>query len=110
MYPIYKFGSEEQRRKFLPKLASGEFLGCFGLTEPDHGSNPSGMLTNANKSLADFKNEVFTGAEGDVPTQLVENVEEYLNLLRKRNVSEEEISEAITKAVDEESYYFEWIV
>ena len=46
MYPIYKFGSEEQRKKYLPKLASGEMLGCFGLTEPDHGSNPSGMVTN----------------------------------------------------------------
>jgi glutaryl-CoA dehydrogenase len=46
MYPIYKFGSEEQRKRFLPKLASGEMLGCFGLTEPDHGSNPSGMKTN----------------------------------------------------------------
>ncbi|MCL4164905.1 UNVERIFIED_CONTAM: hypothetical protein GTU68_029288 [Idotea baltica] len=46
MYPIYKFGSEEQRLKYLPKLASGEMLGCFGLTEPDHGSNPSGMTTN----------------------------------------------------------------
>ena len=46
MYPIYKFGSEEQRRHYLPKLASGEFIGCFGLTEPDHGSNPSGMTTN----------------------------------------------------------------
>ena len=46
MYPIYKFGSEEQRRKYLPKLASGEFIGCFGLTEPDHGSNPSGMISN----------------------------------------------------------------
>jgi len=46
MYPIYKFGSEEQRMKYLPKLASGEWLGCFGLTEPDHGSNPSGMTTN----------------------------------------------------------------
>lgn len=46
MYPIYKFGNEEQRNKFLPKLASGEHLGCFGLTEPNHGSNPSGMLTN----------------------------------------------------------------
>ena len=45
MYPIYKFGSEEQRKKYLPKLASGEWLGCFGLTEPDHGSNPSGMVT-----------------------------------------------------------------
>lgn len=46
MYPIYKFGSEEQKRKYLPKLGSGEWLGCFGLTEPDHGSNPSGMVTN----------------------------------------------------------------
>lgn len=46
MFPIYAYGSEEQRRKFLPKLASGEWLGCFGLTEPDHGSNPAGMLTN----------------------------------------------------------------
>jgi glutaryl-CoA dehydrogenase len=46
MYPIYAYGSEEQRNKFLPKLASGEWLGCFGLTEPNHGSNPAGMLTN----------------------------------------------------------------
>jgi glutaryl-CoA dehydrogenase len=46
MYPIYKFGSEEQRRKYLPKLASGELIGCFGLTEPDFGSNPSGMVSN----------------------------------------------------------------
>jgi glutaryl-CoA dehydrogenase len=46
MYPIYKYGSEEQKMKYLPKLASGEMMGCFGLTEPDHGSNPSGMTTN----------------------------------------------------------------
>jgi len=46
MYPIYKFGSEEQRRKYLPGLASGTLMGCFGLTEPDHGSNPGGMVTN----------------------------------------------------------------
>jgi len=46
MFPIYKFGSEEQKMKYLPKLATGEFMGCFGLTEPDHGSNPAGMLTN----------------------------------------------------------------
>ncbi len=46
MYPIYKFGSEEQKHYYLPKLASGEFIGCFGLTEPDHGSNPNGMTTN----------------------------------------------------------------
>jgi glutaryl-CoA dehydrogenase len=46
MYPIYKFGSEEQKHYYLPKLASGEFIGCFGLTEPDHGSDPSNMVTN----------------------------------------------------------------
>jgi glutaryl-CoA dehydrogenase len=46
MFPIYAYGSEEQRKKYLPKLASGEWLGCFGLTEPNHGSNPEGMLTN----------------------------------------------------------------
>ena len=46
MYPIWKYGNEEQRMKYLPKLASGEFIGCFGLTEPDPGSNPSGMTTN----------------------------------------------------------------
>jgi glutaryl-CoA dehydrogenase len=46
MCPIYTYGTEEQRMKYLPKLASGEMMGCFGLTEPDHGSNPSGMITN----------------------------------------------------------------
>ena len=46
MYPIWKYGNEEQRMKYLPKLASGEFIGCFGLTEPDFGSNPGGMVTN----------------------------------------------------------------
>ncbi len=46
MYPIWKYGSEEQRQKYLPKLASGEYIGCFGLTEPDFGSNPGGMVTN----------------------------------------------------------------
>ncbi|MFT3936092.1 MAG: acyl-CoA dehydrogenase family protein [Chitinophagaceae bacterium] len=45
MFPIYAYGNEEQRKKYLPKLASGEWLGCFGLTEPNHGSDPSGMLT-----------------------------------------------------------------
>ncbi len=46
MYPIYNYGNEEQRKKYLPKLASGEWVGSFGLTEPDHGSNPGGMITN----------------------------------------------------------------
>lgn len=50
MFPIYAYGSEEQRKKYLPKLASGEWLGCFGLTEPDHGSDPSGMLSNFKES------------------------------------------------------------
>lgn len=45
MYPIYRYASEEMKRKYLPKLGSGEFIGCFGLTEPDHGSNPAGMAT-----------------------------------------------------------------
>lgn len=47
MYPIYAYGTEEQRNKFLPKLASGEWIGCFGLTEPDHGSDPGSMITRA---------------------------------------------------------------
>src|SRR5690242_20572360 len=47
MYPIYAFGSEEQKKKYLPKMAAGEIIGCFGLTEPDYGSNPSGMITMA---------------------------------------------------------------
>src|SRR5438046_8223663 len=46
MFPIYAYGSEAQRKKYLPKLASGEWMGCFGLTEPDFGSNPSGMISN----------------------------------------------------------------
>jgi len=50
MYPIYEFGSERQKSKYLPKLASGEWIGCFGLTEPDHGSDPAGMATRARKS------------------------------------------------------------
>src|SRR3954462_2084521 len=52
MYPIYAFGSEEQKKHFLPKMANGEIIGCFGLTEPDYGSNPSGMITMA-RELAD---------------------------------------------------------
>src|SRR5215218_10746179 len=49
MYPIYAYGTEAQRRKYLPKLATGEMLGCFGLTEPDHGSDPGSMVTKAEK-------------------------------------------------------------
>ena len=50
MYPIYKYGNEEQRKKYLSRLASGELIGCFGLTEPNHGSNPGGMTTNIKDS------------------------------------------------------------
>src|ERR1700693_4071072 len=54
MHPIYAYGSEQQRRKYLPKLASGEFVGCFGLTEPDHGSDPGSMITRAEKVAGGF--------------------------------------------------------
>ncbi len=60
MFPIYAYGSEEQKKKFLPKLASGEWLGCFGLTEPNHGSDPSSMLTNFK---ADGDHVILNGAK-----------------------------------------------
>ena len=55
MYPIYAYGDEHQRRKYLPKLASGEWVGCFGLTEPDAGSDPGGMKTKAVKSDSGYR-------------------------------------------------------
>ena len=55
MYPIYAYGSEEQRQKYLPKLCSGEFIGCFGLTEPDAGSDPGSMKTRAEKTATGYK-------------------------------------------------------
>jgi glutaryl-CoA dehydrogenase len=55
MYPIYAYGSEAQRRKYLPKLASAELVGCFGLTEPDHGSDPGSMVTRAEKVAGGYK-------------------------------------------------------
>ncbi len=55
MYPIYAYGSEDQRQKYLPKLASGEFIGCFGLTEPDAGSDPAGMKTRAEKTADGYR-------------------------------------------------------
>ena len=60
MYPIYSYGSEEQRQKYLPKLASGEWIGCFGLTEPDAGSDPGGMKTRAKKVQGRY---VLTGSK-----------------------------------------------
>ena len=55
MYPIYAYGSEEQRKKYLPKLATGEWIGCFGLTESDHGSDPGRMVTRARKVNGGYK-------------------------------------------------------
>ncbi len=55
MYPIYAYGDEAQRKAYLPKLASGEWVGCFGLTEPDHGSDPGSMLTRAEKSAGGYR-------------------------------------------------------
>lgn len=60
MYPIYKFGTEAQKQKYLPKMAKGEFIGCFGLTEPDFGSNPGGMVTRARKDGNDY---ILNGAK-----------------------------------------------
>jgi glutaryl-CoA dehydrogenase len=60
MYPIHAYGSEEQRKKYLPRLASGEIVGCFGLTEPDHGSDPGGMVTRAGKVADGYR---LTGAK-----------------------------------------------
>ncbi len=55
MYPIYTYGSEEQRRKYLPRLASGEWIGCFGLTEPNHGSDPGSMITRAHAAPEGYR-------------------------------------------------------
>ena len=60
MYPIHDFGSEEQKQKYLPKMASGEWVGCFGLTEPDYGSNPGDMITKAVDEGDDY---VLNGAK-----------------------------------------------
>jgi glutaryl-CoA dehydrogenase len=71
MHPIFAYGSDEQREKYLPKLASGEFVGCFGLTEPDHGSDPSSMITRAKKTdsgylLSGAKNWITNSPIADV--------------------------------------------
>ena len=60
MLPIYEYGSEEQRQKYLPRLATGELIGCFGLTEPDHGSDPSSMRTRAKSVPGGYR---LTGAK-----------------------------------------------
>ncbi|GMV05904.1 MAG: acyl-CoA dehydrogenase [Gemmatimonadota bacterium] len=71
MYPIHAFGSEEQKRTWLPKLASGEAVGCFGLTEPDYGSNPAGMITRAEKTADGW---VLNGAKMWITNGSLSNV------------------------------------
>jgi len=71
MHPINKFGTEEQKQRYLPKLATGEYIGCFGLTEPDHGSDPGGMITRAKSvaggySLTGAKNWISNSPIADV--------------------------------------------
>jgi glutaryl-CoA dehydrogenase len=80
MYPIYKFGSEEQKRKYLPKLGSGEMLGCFGLTEPNHGSDPGGMTTHYREDGNDIilngaKMWISNAPEADVAVVWAKNEE-----------------------------------
>ncbi|MFL5031527.1 MAG: acyl-CoA dehydrogenase [Xanthobacteraceae bacterium] len=71
MHPIFAYGSEEQRRKYLPKLAKGEIVGCFGLTEPDHGSDPGSMTTRAEKVQGGFK---LTGAKMWITTSPIADI------------------------------------
>ena len=81
MYPIYAYGSEELKNKFLPKMTKGELIGCFGLTEPDFGSNPGGMLTSAKKDGKDFvlngtKMWITNGSVADLAIVWAKNDEE----------------------------------
>jgi glutaryl-CoA dehydrogenase len=71
MLPIYEFGSPEQKRKFLPPLARGELIGCFGLTEPDHGSDPGGMVTRARAASGGFR---LTGSKTWISNSPIANV------------------------------------
>ena len=71
MYPIHAYGTEAQRRKFLPKLASGEWIGCFGLTEPDAGSDPGGMKTTAKKTANGY---VLNGSKMWISNSVVPGV------------------------------------
>ena len=71
MHPIHTFGSEEQKQKYLPKLASGEWIGCFGLTEPDHGSDPGGMITRARKADGGYR---LTGSKNWISNSPIADV------------------------------------
>src|SRR6266850_552028 len=89
MYPIYTYGSEEQKQRWLPRLQSGETLGCFGLTEPDFGSNPAGMRTNARKDgdgwvLNGEKTWITNGSMADVSVVWARAEEGILGFLVER--------------------------
>ena len=71
MHPIYTFGSEEQKKKYLPRLATGELIGCFGLTEPNHGSDPSGMETRAKRDGDDY---IISGAKNWITNSPIADV------------------------------------
>lgn len=80
MYPIWKFGSEEQKQKYLPRLASGELIGCFGLTEPDAGSDPRSMVTHAKRDGSDWiingsKMWITNGTTADIAVVWAKDVE-----------------------------------
>ena len=90
MYPIYTFGSEEQKRKWLPLLAKGEKIGCFGLTEPDHGSDPAGMETRARRSgkgwvLNGTKRWITNGSIADVAIVFAKVDEDILGFIVETN-------------------------
>lgn len=89
MYPIFTFGSEEQKRAWLPKLANGDKIGCFGLTEPDHGSDPGGMITRATKKgdrwvLNGAKSWITNGTVADVAVVWAKVDDEVLGFLVER--------------------------
>jgi len=71
MYPIFAFGTEEQRQKYLPKLSSGEWIWCFGLTEPDAGSDPAGMKTIAKKTAGGY---ILNGSKMWIPNSPIADV------------------------------------
>src|SRR5439155_241080 len=88
MYPIYTFGSEEHRTRWLPRLARGEAIGCFGLTEPDHGSDPAGMITRAVKKGSDY---VLNGAKMWITNGTVADVAVVWAKLKDEATGEDEI-------------------
>src|SRR5580765_125330 len=88
MYPIFSYGSEEQRRKWLPRLAKGEAIGCFGLTEPDFGSDPAGMLTRAVKQGGEY---VLNGAKMWITNGTVADVAVVWAKLKSEDSGREEI-------------------